>query len=280
VEGSEWSSGDPVWLPADCVSAAIPGSVGQGKRVMRVGSSGCAADVDIGTAIQRALHEVIERDAFARHWLAQSGGRRVEPSSLPPQLTTRMSALASLGGETSVVCTTLGLGPTIVVLIRNERLGFACLGCASDSSAASATERAFIEAEFAALARCHGARTAKIRPRHVCLPEHHASVFAQRAFFRRADVLVAGDQSPLRLDQLDWPAALEERLQGAAGRLPAYWVELPSVAGPRQLDGRPLRTVRALIPGCVPLAFGYGALPQSMVAHRVTARARFPHPLA
>jgi ribosomal protein S12 methylthiotransferase accessory factor len=204
----------------------------------------------------------------------------VDPSSLPFRLAGRMSALASLGCETCVVGTTLGLGPTILVLIRNERLGFACLGCASDASAASATERAFIEAEFAALARCHGARTPTMRPRDVCLPEHHASVFAQRAFFRRADVLVARDQRPIPVERLDWPGSLEERLQGRGWRVPAYWVELPATASPRQLDGRPLRTVRALIPGCIPLAFGYGALPERMVAHRIPARARFPHPLA
>ncbi|MBL0426641.1 YcaO-like family protein [Ramlibacter alkalitolerans] len=279
VEGREWPSGDAVWLPADCVSAAIAASAASGKRLMRVGSSGCAADADIEIALQRALHEVIERDAFARHWLAQSGGRAVDPASLPAQLATRMATLASLGCETSVACTTLGLGPTILVLIRNDRLGFACLGGASDSSATRATERAFIEAEFAALARCHGARTTPVRPRDVCLPEHHASVFAQRAFFRRADVLVAQGQRPIRLDQLDWPVSVQERLQGAGRHVAAYWVELPSTASPAQLDGRPVRTVRALIAGCVPLAFGYGALPERMVTHEVTQRARFPHPL-
>ena len=46
-----------------------------------------------------------------------------------------------------------------------------------------------------------------------------------------------------------------------------------------ELDGRPIRTVRVLVPGCIPLAFGFGALPEGMVTHRVSAAARFPHPL-
>ncbi|MEJ8837141.1 YcaO-like family protein [Ramlibacter sp. AN1133] len=278
VEGREWSSGESVWLPAECVSTSA--SAPAGKRVMRVSSSGCAADVDLETAIRRALHEVIERDAFARHWLAQAGGRPIDRLSLSSRLETRIGALTSLDCETSVACTTLGLGPAIMVLIRNHRLGFACVGCASDSDPGNAVERAFIEAEFAALARCHGVRGTKVRPEDACLPEHHANVFAQRAFFRRADVLVSARQVPVRLDLLDWPATLEQRLRRAGQRVPAYWLELPSGPGPRQLDGRPLRTVRALISGCVPLAFGYGALPEGMVSHRVTARARFPHPLA
>jgi len=240
-------------------------------------SSGCASDVALGSAIERGAYELIERDALARHWLAQAPARVIDQGSLTARIQHRAKELEALGCEIFVLCMTLGLGPSILVLIRNLRLGFACAGSACGADAAATIERAFIEAEFAAIARCQGVAVPRIRSRDASVPEDHAHLYAQRAHFRRADVLIGDPAQAIALARIDWPASLQSRL-GEQHRL--YWVDRSDDGALRQLDGQRICTVRVLIPGCVPLAFGCDALPRAMVSHPVSVRALFPHPLA
>jgi ribosomal protein S12 methylthiotransferase accessory factor len=280
VQGTEWHTGKAVWLPADCVHAACALPEREDLPLARPTSSGCAADADLESAIERATYELIERDAFARHWLAQAAADRIAPETLPAHIRERIGALAAQGCDTSVLCMTKGLGPAILVLVRHTGRGFACAGSACGPDLASSIEHAFIEAEFAAIARCAAsARPKALAPRQATTPEDHANLYARRAHFRRADVLLGPADASVAADDIPWPTSLEQRLGNGADARPVYWVELTGKGAPRQLDGRPIRTVRVLVPGCIPLAFGYGSLPEAMVAHRVGAAARFPHPL-
>jgi ribosomal protein S12 methylthiotransferase accessory factor len=281
VQGKEWRSGAAVWLPADCVygAGALAGQAA-GTFLARPTSSGCAADVDLDTAIERAAYELIERDAFARHWLAQAAADRIAPATLPGRIRERMAALEEQGCETFVLCMRKGLGPAILVLIRHGGRGFVCAGSACGPDLPSSVERAFIEAESAAVVRCVASACPKAKAaREAVSPEDHANLYARRAHFRRADVLLGPEEASIPASAIRWPARLAGRLESGTGTRPVYWVELSSTGAPCQPDGRPIRTVRALVPDCIPLAFGVGSLPEAMVTHRVSAAARFPHPL-
>jgi ribosomal protein S12 methylthiotransferase accessory factor len=281
VQGKEWRTGASVWLPADCVyGASTLTRQGADALLARTTSSGCASDPDLDTAIERAAYELIERDAFARHWLAQAAADRITPASLPARIRVRMEALEAHGCESFVLCMSKGLGPAILVLIRHVQRGFVCAGSACGPDLASSIESAFIEAESAAVVRCvASARPRAVAPRQAASPEDHANLHARRAHFRRADVLLGLAGASIPASAIEWPATLEDRLRSSTDPRPVYWIELPSTNPPCQLDGRPIRTVRVLLPGCIPLAFGFGALPEGMVTHRITAAARFPHPL-
>lgn len=282
TKGRELTTNAEVWLPADCV---------YGRRALdsrpdepvhaRMTSSGCASHEDLACAIERAACEVIERDAFARHWLKQRACTRVDQRTLPRPLQKRIQALRASGCETFVLLTSEGLGPSILVIVRNAQRGFACLGGASGTSAENTIEAAFIEAEFAAIARnAFRGRTPSLPSKRVSTPQQHSDLYATRRHFRRADVLIGPEESAIPWGSIAWPGSWRTRLQRGADILPAYWVDLTGDDPPCQLDGVPIRTVRVLIPGCIPLAFGYGALPEAMVSHRITAAARFPHPFA
>ncbi|TFY97065.1 YcaO-like family protein [Ramlibacter humi] len=282
VQAKEWTTGEKVWLPAECVHGArLPPEGGGGPSLARPTSSGCAADADIDVAIERATYELIERDAFVRHWLAQAPADRVQPDSLPSDIQERIGRLQAIGCEATVLCMTMGLGPAVLVLIRNARLAFVCAGSACGSDLLSSIERAFTEAEFAAVVRCTATARPKAMPmRQVASPEDHANLYATRGRFRRADVLIGPPDAAVIAPEIRWPTNLRDRLQTVAGRRPVYWVELPGNSAPRQLDGRRARAVRVLVPDCIPLAFGYGSLPEAMVSHPVSPVARFPHPLS
>lgn len=277
VEGREWPSGESTWLPAECVLPRAtlpvePDAPGLGKLT----TSGCAADVAREAAVERAAYEIIERDALARHWLAQAPATLIDTASLPVRIQRRVQEMEAVGCATFVLGTTHGLGPAILVLIQNARRGFTCAGAACGSDAATAVEHAFIEAEFAAIARGQGVAASTMAPRRVASPKDHAGLYARPAYFRRADVLIGTAARATRLEKISWPGSLRERL----GKRPMYSVDLASDVQLPDLEGRRIHAVRVLIPDCIPLAFGYDALPQGMVSHPVSMRGRFPHPLA
>jgi len=170
-------------------------------------------------------------------------------------------------------------GPAILVLVQNATRGFTCAGAACGDSVVESVERAFVEAEFAALTRCASTASASPSSRAVASPKDHSQLHAQRRHFRRADVLVGPAQDEVVLPEITWPGSLQARLESPAGTLPLYWAELGKDK-PNGEHTQRMRTVRALIPGCIPLGFGYDALPRGMVSHPVSLAARFPHPLA
>ena len=280
LAGHELTSGADVWLPAECVHG--PASLGlpaQQPTVMRPTSSGCAADVDLRTAIDRALHELFERDALARHWMAQRPGTAIALDTLPADVLHRCQALQALGCQVHVAVLQQQFGPVLLVLVCGHRRGFSCVGSACGRDPGEALRRAFTEAEFAA--RIHADRRSAVRTvtvRQVAVPADHAWLYSRRVHYRRALVLVgSGAGESWRALAARWPLHWSARLPAEHA---AYWCELTTPQTPNQIDGRPLRVVRALVPGCVPLAFGRDALPRGMVDFVVPRAGRFPHPLA
>jgi ribosomal protein S12 methylthiotransferase accessory factor len=95
--GTELNTGVEVHVLAELVfsrtSLAAAGHAVD-RPYTQVTSSGCAAGVSKDDAVLRALLEVVERDAFMRHWLAQRPGALIPQSSLPAEIAARVEALA------------------------------------------------------------------------------------------------------------------------------------------------------------------------------------------
>ena len=78
----------------------------------------------------------------------------------------------------------------------------------------------------------------------------------------------------LRTDGALWPmdeamasfeASPQEVYVGLKQRgYPPYWVDLSVEEALAGLSGRAIHTVRAVVPGLIPLVFGYGRLPYGM----------------
>lgn len=251
------------------------------RMLTRASSSGCASGASIAEAVQRAVLELIERDAFMRHWFAQAPGEAVVASSLPAWAAARLRALGSAGCRAGIQCLTRGLHPTWLAWAQHEALHFTCVGSASGLDAEAALYSALGELDTQALARLAGVPPQAMTPGQVRDAADHAALYATRAHFRDADTLLLAASS-VRYEAVAptfalSPNTLYARLAGA-GHAP-WWVDLSLPEAANALAGAPLYTVRALAPGLIPIAFGHGVQPLGM-AHPLSDGGRLLHPFA
>lgn len=283
------------WVPAQGV-AGIPDShvlaefaclprafepVARTRLVTHASSSGCASGSSLDDAIARATLELVERDAFMRHWFAQVPGRAVADATLPAWCRTRLRGLRQQGCRAGVQCLAPGAHPVLLAWAQHRARPFTCVGSAAAFDAELALEAAMNEMETQALARLEGLPPENIAPEQVRSPADHGALFATRECFDRADALLHAGGVRLPFAELAsacriGPAALYAglRRQGRALR----WVDLSLPEAGNFLGGAPLYTVRALAAGLVPMAFGLHRQPFGMAP--VAPGGRFPHPFS
>lgn len=129
----------PLWVPHELVSLGPR----EGDAVVPSTSTGIAAAPTAMGALLRALEEVLERDAFAVHWLNGLGGREL---SLEPSYVTPITAL---GGAVRAFDFTQAWNPHPVVVVCGQiplrgrpRIG---LGAACRATFSDAIEKAWLE---------------------------------------------------------------------------------------------------------------------------------------
>lgn len=272
--------GEPQWVPAEFVLHRTGLPVDYLERCMTFSSSsGCASGVSAAMAQESALFELIERDAFMRHWFAQQSGIGVAPETLPPSFAHRIDALASSGCRLIVQVLDLGVQPVWMVAIQHDGKHFTAVGAAAGLDLDAVLHSAFSEAETAAYVRLAGMTSEPIRPSQVTTPAQHADLYAQRQYYRRADALLSPTRA-MAFGELAPPHRREMATvyaELAARGLDALWVDLSVPNAPLTLAGERLVSGRMIVPGLIPIAFGasYQPLGMSRAVHR---RARFPHP--
>ncbi|CAJ0817789.1 YcaO-like family protein [Ralstonia flaminis] len=237
------------------------------QLVTHATSSGCASGPDLNTCIERAVLELVERDAFMRHWFAQQPGRSIDRNTLPDDLRERVEHLEHLGAASGVQCLHLGHHPTWMVWVQREAAHFTTVGSACSFDAEGALRNAFAEAEALALAHMDAPLDHAIEPANVRTPADHRTLYATPAYFRQADRLWAdsGDSAPYAKAAATFrgdAATLFNRL-GTAGHRPC-WTELAPPGGTPVIGDRAIHTVRALAPGLIPISFGYRREPLGM----------------
>jgi ribosomal protein S12 methylthiotransferase accessory factor len=282
------------WLPAQsadggrsthvladvvCAPAAFDAAY-RTRMVTLATSSGCASGASLGDAIARGTLELVERDAFMRHWFAQVPGDVVISASLPTWCARRLDALRSGGCAVGVQCLTLGLHPSFLVWAQHEELHFTCVAAAAAFSAESALRCALSEMETIVVVRLHGDPPPAMQPHCVRSPADHGALYATQEYFRRADAVLRAPSGRVRfadvqLECASDPPDLYARMRGRGH--PVYWVDLSLAEAGNVLDGQPLHSVRTLAPGLLPIGFGELCQPLGMVPH-VAAGGRFLHP--
>ncbi|VVE90679.1 YcaO-like family protein [Pandoraea bronchicola] len=274
--------GHDVLVHADCVFHA------KGLEALRDGpircwatSSGCASHLDIVAAQNAALWELVERDAFMRHWAAQTPGTRIDEVSLPAGFRFRIDWLKANGCTVALFVLDRGVLPAVMVAIRNDEKHFTCFGAGAGADLAGALETALGEAEIGAHARLAALAAVVVTPSQVRFPAHHVDLFATRRYYKRADALLAGARSRTFQTLANaHRAACGDVLASLLSKgLDPIFVDLTVPDAPRTTRGARLHTVRALVPGLLPMTFGAGRMPMGMLKTCAKA-ALFPHPFA
>lgn len=248
--------------------------------VTQVTSSGCAAGLSLADATERALREVIERDAFMRHWLAQRPGRVVPPAQWPKPLAVRLHAIEATGCRVLLQQLDSPWLHVAMVAVQHDALHFTTLGMAASHHAALAAEGALDETEARVYAWLHGHRASITQPEEVATTEHHFELYGLKRHYRKADRVLfpkVAETTPA------WPRPLKRvglddlvRQLARAGHEVLVSDITPDL---HHLDqGRtPLSVAKVIVPGLLPISFGYRREPLGLV-DKVHPAASMPHP--
>lgn len=240
-------------------------------------TSGCAAGESVEDALERALLELIERDAFMRHWLEQRPGTAISPRKYSADVRQRLVALNAAGCETGLCQLESDLACVVLAWAQHELMGFTTLGAAARTTLEEAAVAALGELETRAFTWLNGhAPIRRIQAREANRAADHFELYGQRRYFRRADQILREATGPC----MQHPGGKSEGstldlfLQRSI--VPSY-VDITPARNTIANGKIPLTVVKAFVPGLIPLSFGYGLEPRGMV-DSVHPASRFPHP--
>jgi ribosomal protein S12 methylthiotransferase accessory factor len=285
------ADGSNAWLPAECIHAlpSLPSEY-RSRACALSTTSGMAAWTDREGALRQATLELIERHAFAMAWIRRSPPHPLDESSLPRELLRRVGALRE-SGHRVCVGRLEGWVPVYTVFVQNTAAPFTAITTAASFLPEEGLEQALCEAE----GRCVHAAKFPARParraQDAAGRDGALAYYQSRRHFRRADFFALHSGPPVSLCApppgacRDW-TELRGALHGAGLALLAFDATPPGAA----IDqGRvPLFVTRAVVPGLLPIWFGYGMQPAGLPVFAQARRGRkasrpdtpFIHPLA
>ena len=253
---------------------------------------GSAAYPNKQRAVELATLELVERDSFMIAYLAQLGFPTISQSTLPLSILNRIRELQRVGFEVTINDHSIDLAPVACVIVQSKELG--CTACASCSKfdMEQAIDHALMETEAFVLARFEKGRTEHIKPNEVEMPLDHGKLYDQKRYFHRANFLINGQRSiPLG----SAGCGVARSWQGLLDRFSAKgWklITVPLYLSGDYGDNGDLSIIRAIVPGMVPMTFGYRQEPAGMERIYEVAKefgnckfsykelAKFPHPFA
>ncbi len=283
VSGHNLATGKGARVVADLVYAhASLISLGLEPRrpLTQVTSSGCAAGTTADEAVLRALLEIIERDAFMRHWLWQTPGQVLNVRTLPVDLRRRVSAIEATGCRVCVQRLDSPWAHVALVAAQNTHEHFTTMGTASHSELAVALASALDEIEARVYAWLHGHAPSIRVPTQVQTTEHHFELYGLKRYFAKADaVLFPSKPSVARLTTQSRGRAATDDLVARLSRAGFEPIAVDITPKLRCVDqGRtPLSVFKALVPTLLPMSFGFMREPRGMLAN-VHPASKFPHP--
>jgi SagB-type dehydrogenase family enzyme len=182
----QWRIGEseaagPTVIPIELVYLSVRSSDMGRKLCGTATSNGVAAHTTRREARTSALFELIERDAFVRHWVAQRPPARIKPPSgifgMKLEKLERLKVEIIFGQLDAIV-------PVIFCAIISPRGELLAFGLAADPSANAAIEKCFLDAYATYLTAGQSANTGTgAHVRHYAAYQHPDSVSGIRWFF-------------------------------------------------------------------------------------------------
>lgn len=274
----------------------FPYSAKYGRRYVFANSSGTAAHPKVHEAVQRAVLELIEREAFMITWTNRLVRSRIRRTSMPETIQARIRALEKVGYTVSVTDLTLDLAPVVLVSATNSALLHFTCSAASSVDPSEAVNRALMETEASVYCRLRdGAPRRAIDPDQVWYTEDHAILYNQLPAVRRANFLHGTGTNAVDLHRMVRRelSTFHKILVRLAERGFRVLIADLNERDPL-LAEHPLHIVKAIVPGLVPMNFEYGLEALGLerlrgVAARLRLRScpisvyrmnRYPHPFA
>ena len=255
-------------------------------------SSGVAAHPVRQKAVELSTLELIERDSFMTAYLTRLEFPTILPQTLPQSIKKRIQALEDNGFHVWIKDHSLDLAPVVCVVAQSDELGSTtCASCASFDPE-YAVDHALMEVESFVLARLQETDVMRIKPVQVRMPSDHGTLYNQREYFHRADFLIQGIKTTSlkyvgRGTVRSWQKLLD-RFLVKDWHLFTISLHLPDKYG----GNGNLNIIRSVVPGIVPMTFGYRQESGGMeriyeIARIISGKSfsyrdltKFPHPFA
>lgn len=293
------------WLPVESVTdgstalvladfAFFPYTPKFGSRYAFANSSGVAAHRTVEAALEHAVLEIVEREAFMVTWLNRLRRTSFLKESLPGSIQSRIRALEMAGFRVGVIDITYDLTPVVLIVLSYEKEPFFSCSTASGYDYESIIDRSLKEAEASAYCRLRdGASRAILTAGEITSTMDHGGFYENARHRNQALFLFGNQNEQVSLRKMERQVCIRSRKSLydsiAALETDIYFADLTMLC---QLDNLSFKVIRAFIPGMVPMSFGYGIesfelervqtlpvrtgiLPKRVGAHRLN---RLPHP--
>lgn len=285
IDAADARSGAVARVPAEHVFApgCLPESIGA-SLLTNVSTSGVAAWTNPQVALQSAVLELIERDAFLRYWIARQCPPGMCETSMPSEAIHRVRLLRECGARVSVSRLDNAPVPVFTVFVQDPVRPYTAVTAAAAFEQEAALIKALDEAEGRLL---HSMKYPAQPLRSAGQVQGIADIcryYRTKRFFRRADFYAAGAAVQVFGEgsfSRDWPQ-LEERLVQAGRRVLA--VDLTPKGAAIHQGRTNLHVMRAIVPGLIPIWFHSGLEPAGLAAFRMAAGGNkptrhHPHPI-
>jgi ribosomal protein S12 methylthiotransferase accessory factor len=255
-------------------------------------SSGVAAHPDRQKAVETSVLELIERDSFMIAYLARLQLPTIQEQTLPESIRKRILELQKNGFQVWIKDHTLDLTPVICVIAQSEEFTYTpCASCAS-FNVENALDHALMEVEALVLARFQNGFTRPIKPHEVIWPLDHGRLYGQRQYFHNADFLI---HSPYKTT---FKEVGNKSVRSWHELLDCFLVKewhlftIPLHLSKEYGGNDELHIIRSIIPGMIPMTFGFRQEPAAMERiYQIAEKfgkfnlsykeiVKFPHPFA
>jgi ribosomal protein S12 methylthiotransferase accessory factor len=250
------ADGSRRWVIADAVYYPFPDPHVNAPPVIAASSNGVAAYTDFPGACERALRELVERDAFMWTWIQRVSRETIDHASLPQEMRDHIATIEREDGlRTALVNLTLDSDPVVLCVLHAEddlRLGAGC-----DPDPVTAARKALTEADGIRFST-YLDEDPPASIEEVDRPKDHLLIHLDPEQIERDRFLFGSDE---RIDVRELRSAEAPLLEAVAAVGEPVFVDITCGAS------QPFHVVRAIAPGLVPISFGYDREPLGM--HRL-----------
>ena len=197
VRGRNIKTGQESLVPIDLVYYPLNSHLLGRDLIYEANSSGVAAYVDEEGAIERALLELVERDAVIKNWLSRQPPGQVHPGHLTSNVRKRIKYWSDEEREVCILDHSHSNIAIVNVCIYSPT-HYPCFvngASASISSMEDAIDKAFQEAELGLIMELSsGGRRKRITKRDIFSPSDHAVFYYYPENFHYLEWLFDGEQ--------------------------------------------------------------------------------------
>ena len=229
-------------------------------------SSGCAAHSIKEKVLNHALFEIIERDAFMIYWLNKLEMPILDQNTIPDYFEERILTLSKLGYCITIRDIGLDIAPVIFISVHNNNQEYITCSTASGSNAVDIIESALSEIEVAILhllnldSNIHN----NIKPKDVKTLQQHEELHQQPRFKEETEFFFEkGKMISFNnfISDVNSVGNIVEKVQTLGFDV----LELDASDWSIDILLPEFRFVsKVIVPGLVPLSYGYGNEPLGM----------------